>query len=188
MKKAAFIILLLLVLPVYASENPKAFVVKINIKNNSFTVLERKVVYGYAPEHFVQWKDFRVKLLSQSGVVDQYGVMDPRIQFYEGSDGNPEGFEARFVDEANLTLVFPFNATLSGVSVHNYTSGEELVKADLKDVIESFCSQNRNDSDCAGVVKEPADTPPVSPDFTPLIGLIVIVVLLALGIWQLKRK
>jgi|GEM_PF-2951371 len=185
MKKKVVFILLLLLLPVYGSETPKAVIVKINIKNNSFTVLERRVVYGYAPEHIVQWRDFRVKLLSDGGVVEQYGVIDPRIQFYEPTPENPEEFEARMVEEANLTLVFPFNSSLSGVSVHNYTTDKELVKADLKDVISSFCSQNQNDSDCAGLVKQQGEQP--ASDIA-LVGMAVLVILILLGLWQALKK
>ncbi|QLJ52511.1 MAG: hypothetical protein Sv326_0336 [Candidatus Fermentimicrarchaeum limneticum] len=184
-------LLSLLSLPVYGSDNssPKAVIVRVNIKNNIFTVLERNIVYGYPPEHFVQWQDFKIKLLSENGVIEEYGVIDPRIRFYETlPGGNPEGFGARMVDEANLTLIFPFNSNLTEVSVNNYTSGAELVKADLKNMIAGFCSQNKNDSDCTGVAVEPRGTPAAPPDFAPLTGLLVIIALVALGLWQLKRR
>jgi hypothetical protein len=173
-------LLSLLSLPVYGSDNSsqKAVVVRVNIRNNTFTVLERKVVYGYPPEHFVQWQDFKIRLLSENGVIEEYGVIDPRMRFYEALPGeNPEGFEAKMVDEANLTLIFAFNSSLSEVSVNNYTSGAELVKADLKDTIASFCSQNQNDSECAGIAKEPTGAPLPSTDFTPLISIGVIAVI-----------
>jgi hypothetical protein len=185
-------LLSLLSLPVYGSDNssPKAVIVRVNIKNNTFTVLERKVVYGYPPEHFVQWQDFKVKLLSENGVIEEYGVIDPRIRFYEAlPGGNPEGFEARMVDEANLTLIFAFNNSLSEVSVDNYTSGAELVKADLKDTIASFCSQNQNDSDCAGIAEKPSPSVAPSSDLTALFGLVVIAILVILGfVLSMRRK
>lgn len=194
-RRNAFLMIMLLSLvslPVYGSSNssPKAVIVRVNIKNNTFTVLERKVGYGYPPEHFVQWQDFKVKLLSENGVIEEYGVIDPRIRFYEAlPGGNPEGFEARMVDEANLTLIFAFNNSLSGVSVDNYTSGAELVKVDLKDTISDFCSQNGNDSDCAGAAKGPQPTEQKPPDLTGLGGIaVVIILIIVLAIALLRRK
>ncbi|MCX6777007.1 MAG: hypothetical protein NTY73_03510 [Candidatus Micrarchaeota archaeon] len=185
------LLLSMLSLPAYGSSNssPKAVIVRMNIMNNTFTVLERKVVYGYPPEHFVQWDDFKVKLLSDSGVMEEYGVIDPRMRFYEVMPGeNPEGFSARMVDEANLTLIFAFNSNLSGVSVNNYTSGAEFVKADLKDTISGFCSQNKNDSDCAGAAEEPQPQEQKPPDLTLLIGIAVVMLFVIVLAVLLRKK
>ncbi|MCX6776111.1 MAG: hypothetical protein NT130_04665 [Candidatus Micrarchaeota archaeon] len=185
------LLLSMLSLPAYGSSNssPKAVIVRMNIMNNTFTVLERKVVYGYPPEHFVQWNDFKVKLLSDSGIIEEYGVIDPRMRFYEAMPGeNPEGSSATMVDEANLTLIFAFNGNLSGVSVNNYTNGAELVKADLKDTISGFCSQNKNDSDCAGAAEEPQPQEQKLPDLTLLIGIAVVMLLVIVLAAVLLRK
>jgi len=185
-------LLYLFSLPVYGSSNSsqKVVIVRVNIKNNTFTVVERKVVYGYPPEHFVQWNDFKVKLLSDGGVMEEYGVIDPRMRFYEVMPGeNPEGSSARMVDEANLTLIFAFNGNLSGVSVNNYTSDAELVKIDLKSTISDFCSQNGNDSDCAGAAKGPQPTEQKPSDLTGLVGIaVVIILIIVLVIALLRRK
>ncbi|MEM3399271.1 MAG: hypothetical protein QXP42_00360 [Candidatus Micrarchaeia archaeon] len=173
-----------------ASESPKAVIVRINIKNDTFTILSEKIVYGYAPQHIVEWKDFRLKIHSDGGIINAYGIRDPRIRFYEtlpadeesSEFGNPEGFKAVFVDEENLTLVFPFYSNLSAVSLHNYTTDEELLRADLKPLVRDFCSQHPADKECMQTVQQqesasqPAEKPPETAP-APSLLLIAVVVL-----------
>jgi hypothetical protein len=186
-------LLCLFSLPTYGSSNSsqKAVIVRVNIKNNTFTVLERKVVYGYPPEHFVQWQDFKIKLMSENGTMEEYGVIDPRVRFYEVMPGeDPEQYGMKIVDEANLTLIFAFNSTLSGVSVNNYTTGAELVKAGLKEVISDFCSQNKNDSDCGGVVEgpQPAEQKPSDLTNLAIIAVLVLLVVVLAAAFLRKKK
>jgi len=95
------------------------------------------------------------------------------VQFFEREFGNPEGFSATKVDEADLVLVFPFNRSLASVSVNDYATDAELVRADLRDASNAFCMQHQGDPDCG-----PEEARPIPPCI-PFLGMALLVILAA---------
>ncbi len=163
----AVVLILLIVTPAVAediipNDTTKTIIMHFNIKNDTITFLDARVIYGHPPNNPDIPAKFTVKMLAANDrQIKKFGMPDPRITFLD------EGYS--FTDDINFSVKVPLSMDLDSVGIYDAKTGMLLARGDTKDIIADFCTSHPRDPDCS----------PTSP--TPAPGFSAGIVVLSLG-------
>jgi hypothetical protein len=119
----------------------KVILLHMNIKDGKFSLLDRQMVYNYPPDYVVEFRSLNVTLLSEKGeLLKRFSILDPRL-----------GLADRGVvtlNDVDFTLVVPYQRTLERIEMRDYKNNTLLFTENLKETMQSFCAEHRDDPDC----------------------------------------
>ncbi len=128
------------------SSEGKVIHFSLHYNGENIVAYETTVLYGEAPNRYLEWDGLRVVLRnSQGDNIYDFTTRDPRYRDY---DFPPSG---ELLDEADFTLVIPFLDDAKTLDIYDAISEDLLISIDLSNAIEAFCSENPTDSQCTSV-------------------------------------
>ena len=173
------ILIVCLIAPVHSlgadpQTKTKAMIIHYTLSGDSLKVIDSRIIYGYPPNNLGH-DELTVKILSRdNALVQQFGVDDPRILYYEGG--------AKVLDTVNFSIIMPFDPAMESVDVYDGTSGTIMAHAVVKNTVTSFCNDHREDKDCTGIISP-------LPPWTLLAGVVLFVAIIGvLGLLNFKRR
>ena len=106
---------------VIAAESSKVFVLKFNYDKGNLALLEKKVLYGYAPDRKTIEEGYKIELASKNEIIYSAKFEIPQIELLEYSDletGEIFG-EVKKYDNLNFTVVVPYYEDADVINVYN---------------------------------------------------------------------
>lgn len=148
-KEIALILLLCLVLPALAAEQPAAVIAVFHIQDGQVTPVSTEIVYGGSPNYFSQHGGFIVTSSAADGKYQKEAwIDDPRVgRLLDFEEMEPS---AVMLDDIDFTVVLPFESDTAKVSVWD-SEKNLLAETDVSGAKNTFCMINPGDDRCQGM-------------------------------------
>ena len=89
----------------------KAIILNYNMEGDKIDLVDTKVIYNYAPDHFQRLGDFTVRQLSyQDKDMQSFLIKDPLLVRVSGNQSNRPGTTR--VESANFPIIIPFKSVV----------------------------------------------------------------------------
>ena len=142
----AALVLCMLCLPCMAAvvnDTTKSVVVSFQYRDGTVTPAGSRVIYGYPPGQYRQFRPCRGALPGKSGsVIGWYGIEDPRV-LYSDTGAVLEG-------DVRFSVILPFSAAGDHVDLLDGRTRQKLATADITGAMPTFCNAHRDEPDCGG--------------------------------------
>lgn len=124
-------------------ETTKAMIADLHYDGESVTVNDVTMVYGDSPERYIKPDGLKLSAFNADGaLINEFQIHDPRyVHFDYPHDGET-------MDEADFTVVFPFQDDIKTIAVEDVTTATPLGSLDLAPAVNSFCFDHLDDPDC----------------------------------------